>query len=85
MSEEKKRGFWSWLFGGPGVSPRRQKVLEYLVHRMNDGVDLNDALEEEYVVRNLSRSEREEISSNPRLVEAARERMQKDLGSGPQT
>lgn len=82
MSE--KRGFWARLFKGSGGSKRKDKVLEYLVHRMDDGVDLREALEEEYVIRNLSRGEREEIASNPRIVEAAREGMRRDLGAdGP--
>ncbi|MEW6638454.1 MAG: hypothetical protein AB1425_16750 [Actinomycetota bacterium] len=58
-------------------------MLEYIVHRMGEGANLEDVLNEEYVLRNLSRNEREEIASNPRLVEAARERMQKDLSGRP--
>jgi hypothetical protein len=82
MSEQQKRSFWSRLFKGSGQSRRQDKVLEYIVHRIDEGTNLRDVMEEEYVLRNLSRSERESIISNPRIVEAARERMQKDFKAG---
>lgn len=79
---EEKRSFWKRIFGGPTRSPRQERVLEYIVHRMDAGSNLNDILDEEYVLRNLSRGEREQIASDPRVVEAARERMQKDFKAG---
>lgn len=81
MSEEKK-SFWARLFGAPRRSVREQKVLEYIVHRTNEGVPLREVVKEEYVRRNLSRSQIEDIKSDPRLVEAARERMQEAFRSG---
>lgn len=81
MAEEKK-SFWRRIFGGPTRSARQERVLEYIVHRMDAGANLNDILDEEYVLRNLSRGEREQIASDPRVVEAARERMQKDFKAG---
>lgn len=81
MSEEKK-SFWARLFSSSRHSAREERALEYIVHRMNEGVPMNEAVEEEYVRRNLSRSQREDIKSDPRLVEAARERMQKAFESG---
>ena len=81
MAEEKK-SFWARLFSGSRESAREQKVLEYIVHRMNEGVPLNEVVDDEYVRRNLSRNQREDIKSDPRLIEAARERMQKAFESG---
>ncbi len=81
MSKEKK-SFWDRLFGGSRSSVREQKVLEYVVHRMNQGVGLADVVGEEYVRRNASGREIEDILSNPRIVEAAREHMQEAFRSG---
>ncbi len=79
---EEKRSFWARLFGGSQSSVREQKVLEYIVYRMNQGANLKDVVEEEYLRRNLSRSQIGDILSNPRIVEAARERMQETFRSG---
>ena len=81
MSEEKK-GFWARLFGSQGPSARERRLLEYIVHRLNEGANLHDVVEEEYVRRNASQSQIDEILSNPKVVEAARERMQQDFSSG---
>jgi len=81
VSEEKK-SFWARLFSSSRRSAREEKVLEYIVHRMSEGVPLREAVEEEYVRRNLSRSQIEDIKSDPRLVEAARERMQEAFRTG---
>lgn len=81
MSEEKK-GFWARLFGSQGPSVREQRVLEYVVHRLNEGANLQDVADEEYVRRNASQNQIDEILSNPKTVEAARERMQEEFSSG---
>ena len=81
MTEEKK-SFWTRLFGGTRSSVREQKVLEYIVYRMNQGANLKDVVGEEYVRRNASGSQISDILSNPRIVEAARERMQETFRSG---
>ena len=78
----EKQSFWDRLFGGSRSSAREQKVLEYVVHRMNQGVGLADVVEEEYVRRNASAREVEDILGNPRIVEAAREHMQGAFRSG---
>lgn len=83
MSEEReKRGFWARLLGRGGPSARERRVLEYIVHRVNEGANLQDVLEEEYVRRNASRGEIDEIASNPQVVEAARESMEEEFKSG---
>ncbi len=81
MTEEKK-SFWARLFGGSRSSVREQKVLEYIVYRMNQGANLKDVVGEEYVRRNAFGSQISDILSNPRIVEAARERMQETFRSG---
>lgn len=81
MAEEKK-GFWARLFGSQGPSARERRLLEYIVHRLNEGANLHDVTEEEYVRRNASQSQIDEILSNPKVVEAARERLQQDFSSG---
>ena len=82
VMEREKKSFWERLFGGSRTSAREQRVLEYVVHRMNQGVDLVDVVGEEYVRRNASGREIDDILSNPRIVEAARENMQEAFRSG---
>lgn len=81
MPEEKK-SFWARIFGSSGGSAREQRVLEYVVHRINEGAALEDIAEEEYVRRNASRDQIDDILSNPKIVEAAREKMQDAFESG---
>ena len=50
--------------------------------RMNQGVNLADVVGEKYVRRNASGREIDDILSNPRIVEAAREHMQEVFRSG---
>ena len=82
MSEERKRSFWDRLLGRPDHSPREERIIEYIIHRLGEGVSLQDILEEEYVRRNASPVEIEEICSRPELVQAAREHMEQDFSSG---
>jgi len=79
---EEKRSFWDKLFSRPHHYEREQKVLEYICHRIGDGAHLKDIIQEEYVRRNASPAEIEQILDNPRLVEAAHEEMRKDFSSG---
>jgi hypothetical protein len=82
MSDEReKRSFWDRLFSIEYHSAREEKVIEYIIHRLGEGASLQEIVHEEYVRRNASPVEVEEICSNPRLVEAARERMQQDFSS----
>jgi nucleotide-binding universal stress UspA family protein len=77
----KKPTFWEMLLGDHR-SEREQRVLEYVVHRVGDGAHLADVVREEYVRRNASPAEVEDICANPRLVEAARREMNEDFASG---
>ena len=67
---------------GPYPSWREEKVLEYVVHRLGDGAHLRDVMQEEYVRRLISPDEVEDILDNPKLIEAARKKMEEDLSSG---
>ena len=80
-AEREKRSFWDRLFSIEHHSAREETVIEYIIHRLGEGASLQEILQEEYVRRNASPVEVEEICSNPRLVEAARERMQQDFSS----
>ncbi len=81
MSEERK-GFWDRIFNTQDGSEREKRVLEYIIHRINDGAHLRDVTQEEYVRRNASPDEVEQIIENPRLIEAAHEQMRDDFSSG---
>ena len=77
MSE--RPSFWQRLFGGAessSLSQRQQKVMRYLIDRMDKGeAPLQQALQEDYVRRNLSRDEVRQVVSHPEFVQAARERL----------
>ena len=79
---EQKRSFWDRLFGTNNRSGRQDKVLEYVIHRIEDGANLREVLQEEYVRRNATAEEIQSILENPRLVQAAGEQMREDFSSG---
>ena len=79
---EKKRSFWDKLFGTNNRSGRQDKVLEYVIHRIEDGANLREVLQEEYVRRNATTEEVQGILENPRLIEAAGEQLREDFSSG---
>jgi hypothetical protein len=83
---EEKRSFWSRIFRSfyrsSYGSGREEKILQYVIHRIGDGASLRDVLQEEYVRRNASPKEIEDILENPRLVEAARKKLGEDFSSG---
>jgi hypothetical protein len=82
MPEERKRSFWDRLLGRSEHSPREERIIEYITHRLGEGVSLQEVIQEEYVRRNASPAEIEEICSRPELVQAAREHMEQDFSSG---
>lgn len=75
MSE--RRSLWQRLFGGgsSSLSQRQQKVLQYIIGRIDEGAPLPEVLKEEYVRRNASQSDLEQIISNSELIGAAREQL----------
>ena len=82
MPESEQISFWDRLFSTHQPTEREQKVAEYIIHRLGEGAHLGDVVEEEYVRRNASPLEIEEICSDPRLIEAAREYLKRDFDSG---
>jgi hypothetical protein len=72
MPESEKRSFWDRLFNTDRSSQREARVLEYIMHRVGEGAHLGDVVNEEYVRRNASREEVEEICARPELVQTAR-------------
>jgi hypothetical protein len=83
MSEEsKQRSFWDRLFTLEYHSVREERVVEYIIHRLGEGASLQEILREEYVRRNASPVEVDEICSRPELVQAAREHMEQEFNSG---
>ena len=83
MSEQgERRSFWNRLFGGSRSSAREEKVLQYIIHRIEKGANLQEVVQEDYVRRNATSDEVKQICSNPRLVAAARESLGHDFSSG---
>ena len=82
MPQERKRSFWDRLLGRSEHSPREERIIEYIIHRLGEGAGLQEVIQEEYVRRNASPAEIEELCSRPELVQAAREHMEKDFSSG---
>ena len=79
---ERKRSFWDRLFGTNNRSGRQDKVLEYVIHRVQDGANLREVLQDEYVRSNATIEEVQRILENPRLIEAAGEQLREDFSSG---
>src|SRR5215203_1832604 len=76
MSEQ--RSFWQRLFGRAGsssLSPRQQKVSDYIIARMEKEVPFRQVLTEDYVRRNSSQAEIERIISSAEFIETARQRL----------
>ena len=81
MSEKNESGLRELLLGDNDRSEVVDKVLKYVAHRLKDGAHLRDVLEEEYVVRNTTRTQRDEILTDPRLAQESREGLGQDLES----
>jgi hypothetical protein len=75
--------FGQFFFGcNPSRAEREEKVLRYIIHRINEDAALHEVLREPYVQRNCSQSEIDEIESSPELIHAAREHMEQAFRSG---
>ncbi len=73
---------WARIFGGGSRRPARiEKVIEYVAHRLDQGAHLEEVMQEEYVRRQTSPHEVEQVVSDPRIVEAARGRIHREFGS----
>ena len=75
---DEQRSFWQRLLGRTGtssLSQRQEKVLHYIIGRIDKDVPVQHILQEDYVRRNCSQQEIEQIISHPEFVQAARERL----------
>ena len=79
---DQRRSFWDRLFGTNNRSGRQDKVLEYVIRRIEEGANLREVLQEEYVRRNATADEVQSILENPRLIQAAGEQLREDFSSG---
>jgi hypothetical protein len=61
---------------------REERVLRYIIHRIDEDAELHEVLQEPYVKRNCSQIEIDEIRSNPELVQACREHLEQTFRSG---
>jgi len=73
--------FGQFFFGNPSKAEREEKVLRYVIHRINEDADLHEVLLEPYVQRNCSQDEVDEVINNPELVHAAREHLEQAFAS----
>ncbi len=82
MNEQKHSFLHKIFFGNQAGTERQQKVLEYVCHRVGNGAHLRDVLGDEYVRRNASPEEIQQLLDKPRLIETAHEKMRDDFSSG---
>jgi hypothetical protein len=80
----KEHSLWGQYFFGsnPSKAEREEKVLQYIIHRIDEDTDLHAVIQEPYVKRNWSQVEIDEIAANPELVHAARENMERAIRLG---
>jgi hypothetical protein len=80
----KERSFFGQFFFGsnPSRAEREEEVLRYVIHRIYQDVPLHNVFPEEYVQRNCSQVEIDQIAANPEFVHAAREIMERAFGWG---
>jgi hypothetical protein len=71
------------IFLGSHVRAERdEKVLRYIIHRVNESVPLHEVVREDYVRRNCSQAKIDEIVNYPELVHASRENLWQTFKSG---
>ncbi len=79
----KARSLWGQLFlSSPAYVEHEEKVLHYIIHRIDQEADLHEVLQEPYVRRNCTQAEIEEIVSSADLVHACREHLERTFRSG---
>ena len=79
----KARSLWGKLFSSsPAQVEHEEKVLQYIIHRIDQDADLHQVLREPYVRRNCSQAEIDEILSSADLVQACREHLERTFRSG---
>lgn len=79
----KARSLWGQLFlSSPAHVEHEEKVLHYIIHRIDEGANLHEVLREPYVRRNCTQAEMDEIMGSAELVRACRERLERTFRSG---
>ncbi len=63
------------FFGSSNRTEREDKVLQYIIHRINEETPLHDVICEDYVRRNCTQDEIHGILNDPELVHACREQL----------
>ena len=66
----------------PAQVEREEKVLHYIIHRIDQDADLHEVLQEPYVCRNCSEAEIDEVMGSAELVHACREHLARTFRSG---
>ena len=69
------------MAGKPPLSQRQQKVLRYIIGRINEGAPLQEVLQEQYVLCNCSRLRIEQIIRSPELIAGTREQLGESFSS----
>ena len=70
------------VFGAPSHALQEDKVREYVAHRLGHGAHLAEVIQEEYVRRNCSEEEINEVIRDPRLIHHARVSLHRFFESG---
>ena len=80
----RERSLWGQFFfyANPSRAEREEKVLRYIIHRVNESAPLHDVVQEDYVRRNCSQAEIDEIVNAPELIHACREHLEEAFRSG---
>ncbi len=79
----KARSLWGELFlSSPAQVEHEEKVLQYIIHRIDQGADLREVLREPYVCRNCFQAEIDDIVSSADLVHACRKHLEMTFRSG---
>ncbi len=79
----RARSLWGQLFlSSPAQVEHEEKVLHYIIHRIDQDANLHEVLQEPYVRRNCSDVEIEEIMSSADLVHACRKHLERTFRSG---
>ncbi len=75
------RSLWERLFGDHPRGEQEEEVLRYIIHRLQNGASLEETVRDNYVRRNLSQAEVDEVINDPELVRTVRERLESDFES----
>jgi hypothetical protein len=71
-----------WFFGSSARTALEEKVLQYIIHRMNGETPLQDVMREDYVRRNCSQDKIHELVNDPEFVHACRKHLWQTFRSG---